>query len=200
MLELLPSVDMGQPENERILRNRSPFSAAEQPLSTLSAFGVAWLAYSVDGRVRDISERAARLLEECAGLAVALRLLQASGLAPHDQPAPTASGDFSPTRQEWELTMQTVITRGEILRVVVIHATPPSKQQRESGSQYGLSRRESQVAGLIADGCSTKEIAALLGLSVHTVRHHTERVFAKVGVRGRIRVAMRLGRAAGESW
>jgi DNA-binding CsgD family transcriptional regulator len=48
-----------------------------------------------------------------------------------------------------------------------------------------LSARERQVADLIAKGLATKEVAAALAISTHTVRHHTERVFRKLGVQNR---------------
>jgi DNA-binding CsgD family transcriptional regulator len=53
----------------------------------------------------------------------------------------------------------------------------------------GLTQREAEVARLIAGGLATKAIAALLGISIHTVRHHSERVFEKLGVHTRSSVA-----------
>lgn len=52
-----------------------------------------------------------------------------------------------------------------------------------------LTRRESEVARLIATGASNKHVAAQLGISAHTVRRHSERVFAKLGVRTRASLA-----------
>jgi DNA-binding CsgD family transcriptional regulator len=52
-----------------------------------------------------------------------------------------------------------------------------------------LTARERQVADLIASGLATKEIAAALDISTHTARHHTERVFQKLGVQTRSAVA-----------
>lgn len=52
-----------------------------------------------------------------------------------------------------------------------------------------LSTRERAVADLIAKGDSTKCIAATLRISEHTVRRHTEHLFAKLGVRSRAAVA-----------
>jgi DNA-binding CsgD family transcriptional regulator len=67
---------------------------------------------------------------------------------------------------------------------------------------YGLTPREDEVAALIAIGRATKEIAAELSISTHTARHHTERVFAKLGVQSRAAVAsivgagLRMGRSS----
>lgn len=50
---------------------------------------------------------------------------------------------------------------------------------------YGLTPRESEVALLLAHGRSNAAIAAELGISTHTARHHTQRVLAKLEVRSR---------------
>jgi two-component system, NarL family, sensor histidine kinase UhpB len=48
-----------------------------------------------------------------------------------------------------------------------------------------LSRREQEVAELLALGHTNQEIAAILHLSVRTIEHHRSRVFQKIGVRSR---------------
>jgi DNA-binding CsgD family transcriptional regulator len=58
--------------------------------------------------------------------------------------------------------------------------------------RFGLSRREVEVARLIATGLSNRAVAKRLGLSPHTVRHHGERVFDKLGVRTRADIAIKL--------
>jgi len=48
-----------------------------------------------------------------------------------------------------------------------------------------LSQRESEVIGLLAAGRENAEIAAVLGVSVHTVERHVANIFIKIGVRNR---------------
>jgi DNA-binding CsgD family transcriptional regulator len=48
-----------------------------------------------------------------------------------------------------------------------------------------LSNREQEVLEWLEQGKSNGEIALILGISEHTVRHHLERVFAKLGVENR---------------
>ena len=48
-----------------------------------------------------------------------------------------------------------------------------------------LSARELEVLGLVAEGKTSREIAAALNISEHTVRRHIENTFAKVGVSSR---------------
>jgi DNA-binding CsgD family transcriptional regulator/pimeloyl-ACP methyl ester carboxylesterase len=49
----------------------------------------------------------------------------------------------------------------------------------------GLTTREREVLSLIAAGESNLEIAARLGLSVHTIERHAANVYAKIDARGR---------------
>jgi DNA-binding CsgD family transcriptional regulator len=49
----------------------------------------------------------------------------------------------------------------------------------------GLTVREAQVALRLAAGQSDSAIARELGISAHTVRHHVERIFLKLGVHSR---------------
>ena len=51
-----------------------------------------------------------------------------------------------------------------------------------------LTAREREIALLVAQGRSSKEIAAALVLSVRTVDNHLQRVFAKLGVTSRAEV------------
>jgi predicted ATPase/DNA-binding CsgD family transcriptional regulator len=53
----------------------------------------------------------------------------------------------------------------------------------------GLSARELEVAGLVAEGLSNKAIAARLHLSVRTVESHVRHVLAKVGLDNRTQLA-----------
>ena len=47
-----------------------------------------------------------------------------------------------------------------------------------------LSPREREILQLVAEGKSSKEIANLLNLSVHTVETHRARVMQKLNLRG----------------
>jgi DNA-binding NarL/FixJ family response regulator len=52
-------------------------------------------------------------------------------------------------------------------------------------NRYGLTRREAEVAMLLAKGRSNSAIAAELRISAHTARHHTQRILAKLEVHSR---------------
>jgi DNA-binding CsgD family transcriptional regulator len=51
--------------------------------------------------------------------------------------------------------------------------------------RFGLTAREAQVASLLVQRLANDEIAAKLGISSHTARHHTESVLTKVQVNSR---------------
>lgn len=53
-----------------------------------------------------------------------------------------------------------------------------------------LTEREREVVALIAQGMHNKAIAAELGITDHTVRHHLTAIFAKLGVADRLELAV----------
>jgi DNA-binding NarL/FixJ family response regulator len=61
-----------------------------------------------------------------------------------------------------------------------------------SWPQYGLTGREIEVARLLAEGRRNTAIAAALGISPHTARHHTQRVLAKLAVHSRAEAGAKL--------
>ena len=73
-------------------------------------------------------------------------------------------------------------TRGPAVsaRVVVGHPEP---------SDGPLSRREMEVAGLVADGATNAQVAARLFISERTVESHLASIFNKLGVDTRLQVA-----------
>jgi len=67
------------------------------------------------------------------------------------------------------------------------------EQRRE---QLGITRRELEVLGLIAQGMSNREIAGKLFVSENTIKTHSSRVFDKLGARRRTQ-AVQLGKEFG---
>ncbi|MFE7722685.1 response regulator transcription factor [Nocardia rhizosphaerihabitans] len=52
-----------------------------------------------------------------------------------------------------------------------------------------LTSREREVAGLVAQGMSSKDVAVKLALSRRTVDVHVEHIFAKLGFKSRTQIA-----------
>jgi DNA-binding NarL/FixJ family response regulator len=53
-----------------------------------------------------------------------------------------------------------------------------------------LSKREREVAELVAQGLSNKEIAEFLGLKIATIKANMSMIFVKLGVRNRVSLAL----------
>ena len=69
-----------------------------------------------------------------------------------------------------------------------LHATWP-------GAEFGLTRRESEVAALLTKGLANQEIASALFISEHTVKSHLKAIFNKTSARSRTQVIALLARA-----
>jgi non-specific serine/threonine protein kinase len=61
--------------------------------------------------------------------------------------------------------------------------------QRSPADDFGLTRREREVAALIAEGLSNREIAARLVVAQRTAEGHVENILAKLGFTSRAQVA-----------
>jgi DNA-binding CsgD family transcriptional regulator len=81
---------------------------------------------------------------------------------------------------------------GECTTVVVVRPVVPREMATILTRLYDLSEREREIIAAVARGNSTKRIAALLGVSPHTVTEHIERACQKIGVRGRKALIARL--------
>jgi DNA-binding CsgD family transcriptional regulator len=64
----------------------------------------------------------------------------------------------------------------------------------EGGGVGTLSAREREIAELVADRRTNKEIAAALYLSEKTVESHLRNVFMKLGVKSRVQAARAIER------
>ena len=81
----------------------------------------------------------------------------------------------------------------ESILVLIQRLSPAVPACQDLRMRFGLTLREAQVARLLAMGRSDREIAAELNLSHHTVRHHGEAVFVKIGVTSRKALLLHLG-------
>jgi non-specific serine/threonine protein kinase len=68
-------------------------------------------------------------------------------------------------------------------------ATEPTTPEVPAGDQFGLTRREHQVASLVAEGLSSREIAARLVISPRTAETHVQNMLVKTGFATRSQLA-----------
>ena len=64
-------------------------------------------------------------------------------------------------------------------------SSPQQATESSLARRFGLTPQESRVALMLAEHRSNREIASTLGVSVHTARHHTEHVLAKLHIHSR---------------
>jgi DNA-binding NarL/FixJ family response regulator len=57
--------------------------------------------------------------------------------------------------------------------------------QSDLCKEFGLTRREAEVAEMLSQGRSNQAIARELKISEHTARHHTQRILSKLEVHSR---------------
>jgi len=65
----------------------------------------------------------------------------------------------------------------------------PDQRRAERAPQTGLTRRELEIAELVAEGLTNKEIAARLTIAQRTAEGHVERVLTKFGFTSRAQIA-----------
>ncbi|MFZ3598090.1 helix-turn-helix transcriptional regulator [Streptomyces sp. BH104] len=68
-------------------------------------------------------------------------------------------------------------------------APSPDVPPQRSGPTDGLTPRERQVAALVGDGCTNREIAAKLVVSKRTIDSHVEHILTKLGFTSRSQIA-----------
>jgi DNA-binding NarL/FixJ family response regulator len=85
-----------------------------------------------------------------------------------------------------ELWFPRGVTRA--LRDQILARTHP--QERVAGLVQVLTPREADVVRGVTHGLANREIAAELGISVQTVRHHLKAIFGKVHVSSRLELAL----------
>jgi two-component system, NarL family, response regulator LiaR len=94
-------------------------------------------------------------------------------------------------------TKETVVVREVPVRVEVpVRASEPFVVNRTRQEQLGITPRELEILGAIAEGLSTKEIAAKLFVSENTVKTHSSRLFDKLQARRRTQ-AVQIAKEAG---
>lgn len=72
-----------------------------------------------------------------------------------------------------------------VVREVRVREAGPFVLQVENLREFGITEREHQVLGLIAQGLSNREIGEKLFVAENTVKTHSSRLFEKIGVNRR---------------
>lgn len=67
---------------------------------------------------------------------------------------------------------------------------PGLSDKPDAAHSRPLSKREEEIARLVAEGLSNRQISDRLGLSEHTIKNYLFRVFEKLGVATRVELAL----------
>jgi DNA-binding NarL/FixJ family response regulator len=101
--------------------------------------------------------------------------------------------------REVELTSGITVDFGatpELGQPLVVVRMPPGPPLATVNLQ-ALTPREREVAALVADGLSNKQIARELQITVGTVKHYVHQILEKTGLRSRVGIAQAHHRHAG---
>src|SRR5262249_10010080 len=80
-----------------------------------------------------------------------------------------------------------------------LRATGETARRRDPSTIAQLTPQEEQIARLVAEGGSNKEVAAQLFLSPRTVEYHLRKVFSKLGITSRAELIKQGAKAAEDS-
>jgi ATP/maltotriose-dependent transcriptional regulator MalT len=162
------------------------------------------IAYQVDDRIGQFYLLAALAYHEATAsrARVAAQLLGASDtiragagatvmaiLAPYvEQAEEVATKALGPAKFRAEFDTGRAMTRDAAVRLALGEHEAPAKGSDHRDADI-LGRREADVARLVADGLSNKQIAARLFLSERTVDSHVRSILNKLGFNSRAQIA-----------
>ena len=147
--------------------------------------GLAWVAGST-GR----PERAARLLGGVQGLLQAIpATLQPNLVGNHDRCVADARSALGDREFDRLFRDGTRISTEELVSLALEEKEPEATRAAGKRSSEELTPREGEVAGLVAQGLSNREIAAKLVISQRTAETHVEHILTKLGFTSRSQIA-----------
>jgi DNA-binding CsgD family transcriptional regulator len=113
-----------------------------------------------------------------------------AGMAPALAQATTSvTAALGPSRFATEFQAGQQLSRDAAARLALGEAAPSTVAASDHGSAGVLRQRETDVARLVADGLSNKEIGARLFISERTVESHIRNIMNKLGFSSRAQIA-----------
>jgi DNA-binding NarL/FixJ family response regulator len=154
------------------------------------AGGEAELAAALALEAAEEQERLGCLVDALPSRLCAGRALAAAGRAEEAEAELRAVASEAERRTAWRFRDAAV---SELRRLGV---RLRGSEARRAGDPEELTDREREIAELVAEGRSNKQVAAALFLSEKTIEHHLSKAYGKLGVRSRTELAAAFARDA----
>ena len=195
---LLPAFKAGLDAVHRLGAQRAALDAVREPLVVVDRDGREAHRNAALGALLAAEPERERIEGALAHVARHLRPLFAPRRA--DGPALGAPAMREVTTARGRYTLRgTLLPPGAfgpepsaLVTVEVVEARPALPTPDVVRSRHGLTRREAEVAVLLAEGLTNEALADRLFVSKHTARHHVEAVLLKLDVKTRAAVGARL--------
>lgn len=162
-----------------------------EPLAIYSGSGIALCHSSAFRRRLQADPDAERIYAAARQLAVRLCASPPDGAGeppPAPPPVRTKAGRYE--LHGSRLSRHLMARPAALIHLRTARSRMPTKARLNR--RLGLTEREAEVALLVAEGLTSKEIAQRLHVSTNTVRRHGEKVLEKLGLHTRAGVAMAL--------
>ena len=101
----------------------------------------------------------------------------------------SATAALGPSRFDVEFSAGKSLSRDRAIRLALGEPAHAVVEWRQDGGWEPLARREAEVARLVADGLSNKQIGARLFISERTVENHVRSILNKLGFNSRVQIA-----------
>jgi DNA-binding CsgD family transcriptional regulator/tetratricopeptide (TPR) repeat protein len=168
------------------------WETSHKPITQYSLFGLAGVA------ARGQPARAARLwgaeeaMMEAIGMQLARLARSATDYDVHRAVARSRLGEeaFAAAWSEGKaMPLEEAVEYALSEDEVVPTSVPPREEPPASSQPASLTRREEEVAALVALGFTNRRIAKELSISEHTAEHHVRNILKKLGLRSRAQIA-----------
>lgn len=153
-------------------------------MSLVDVSGGACAVFAADGCLVHVSRALEAALTREPSRAALVDLAQRMAVEAMASPQKAMKGHFVGAAGRYHFSASAALESRPL--VVVAVDVPPRPRQGptsdEVAERFGLTPRQAEVALLLGQRYSNKEIAAALSVSVHTARHHVEAVLDRLGV------------------
>ena len=198
---LLPSFKAGLDALQRIGAHREALDAISEPVLVLQVDGRELHRNPALQRLVDADPERAKIESEIRRFVQRLRPL----LYPRRSEQGTSAvalpeGSAQTVRGRYALRVAALASGAfgdEAILVSVRPEFPQFPSVEALRARHGLTRREAEVALLLAEGLRNEDIAARLYISAHTAKRHTEQVLGKLNVPSRKAIGLHLLQAQG---